>query len=47
MFSLSPDLIIEGAAKGIVTGSFIAFGMMFVSALVLGGKLASFYAHSE
>lgn len=36
MYYLSPYLIIEGAAQGIVTGSFIAFALMLVSALVLG-----------
>jgi polyferredoxin len=36
MYYLSPYLIIEGAGQGIVTGSFIAFGLMFVSALTLG-----------
>lgn len=36
MFYLSPVLIIEGAAQGIVTGSFIVFAMLFVSSLVLG-----------
>lgn len=36
MVYFSPYLIIAGAAKGIVTGSFIAFGLLFASALVLG-----------
>jgi polyferredoxin len=36
MYYLSPYLIIEGAGKGIVTGSLIAFVLMFVSALTLG-----------
>ena len=36
IFYMSPVLIIEGAAKGIVTGSFILFGLQLVSALVVG-----------
>lgn len=32
----SPYLIIDGAAKGIATGSFVAFCLMFLSALLLG-----------
>ena len=33
---MSPYLIIEGASKGIITGSFLAFAAMFVSSLLLG-----------
>ncbi len=36
MFYLSPVLIIEGAFNGIITGSFIAFSLMFVFSLFLG-----------
>lgn len=36
IFYMSPALIIEGAAKGIVTGSFILFGLQLVSGLVVG-----------
>jgi ferredoxin-type protein NapH len=36
IFYMSPVLIIEGAAKGIVTGSFILFGLLLVSGLVVG-----------
>jgi len=36
MFYLSPMLIIEGASQGIITGSFIAFSLMFIFSLVLG-----------
>jgi polyferredoxin len=36
LFYFSPALIIEGAAEGIVAGSFIVFGLMFLSALFLG-----------
>lgn len=32
----SPALIIEGASKGIVVGSFITFGLLFLSSLALG-----------
>lgn len=35
-FYLSPVLIVEAAAQGVVNGSFILFAAMFVSALVLG-----------
>ena len=33
---LSPVMILGGASKGIITGSFIVFGLMFVSSLFLG-----------
>jgi len=33
---LSPYVIIDGAANGVVNGSLILFGLMFLSALVLG-----------
>ena len=36
MYYLSPVLIIQAAAEGIVAGSFILFSLQFVSALVLG-----------
>lgn len=36
MFYLSPALIIIGAARGVVTGSLIAFGAMFAVSLVAG-----------
>ncbi len=36
MFYLSPVLIIEGASQGIITGSFVAFSLMFVFSLFLG-----------
>lgn len=36
IFYLSPVLIIEGVSKGIVVGSFIVFGLMFIFSLFLG-----------
>jgi polyferredoxin len=36
LYYFSPVLIIQGAAEGVVTGSFIVFGLMFLSALFLG-----------
>lgn len=36
LYYFSPALIIQGAAEGIVTGSFIVFGLMFLSALFVG-----------
>ncbi len=36
MYYFSPALIIEGAAAGIVSGSFITFGLLFVSSLFVG-----------
>jgi len=33
---ISPYVIIDGAMQGIITGSFIVFGLMFVSALFVG-----------
>lgn len=33
---LSPYLIIDGASNGVVNGSFIVFGLMFVSAIFVG-----------
>ena len=36
LYYLSPALIIQGASEGIITGSFIAFTLMFLSALFLG-----------
>ena len=35
-YYLSPVLIVQAASQGIVNGSFIVFGMLFVSALLLG-----------
>lgn len=35
-YYLSPYLIIMGASEGIVTGSFIIFGLMFIFSLFLG-----------
>jgi polyferredoxin len=36
LYYFSPALIIQGAAEGIITGSFIVFALMFLSALFLG-----------
>jgi ferredoxin-type protein NapH len=36
LYYLSPALIIEGASKGIITGSFIVFSLLFITSLVLG-----------
>ncbi len=36
LYYFSPALIIQGAAEGVITGSFIVFGLMFVSSLFLG-----------
>jgi len=36
LYYFSPALIIQGAAEGVVNGSFIVFGLMFVSALFVG-----------
>lgn len=36
IFYLSPALIVIGASKGIVVGSFIVFGSMFVGSLIFG-----------
>lgn len=33
---ISPYVIIDGAMQGVITGSFIVFGLMFVSALFVG-----------
>ena len=35
-YYLSPVLIVQAASQGIVNGSFIVFGLLFVSALLLG-----------
>lgn len=35
-YYMSPYLIVDAAAKGIVNGSFIVFALLFVSSLVLG-----------
>ena len=36
IYYLSPALIVLGASKGIVVGSFIVFGTMFISSLIFG-----------
>jgi ferredoxin-type protein NapH len=36
LYHFSPAIILQGAAKGIVTGSMIVVGLMFVSALFVG-----------
>lgn len=36
IYYFSPYLIIEGAAQGIITGSFIVFGAMFLTSLFFG-----------
>jgi len=36
LYYFSPALILQGAAEGIVNGSMIVFGLMFLSALFLG-----------
>lgn len=36
LYYFSPALIIQGASEGIITGSFIVFGLMFLSALFVG-----------
>ncbi len=36
IYYLSPAIIIRSAAKGIINGSFIAFALLFLSALILG-----------
>jgi polyferredoxin len=36
LYYFSPVMIIEGAAQGVIAGSLIAFGLMFLSALFLG-----------
>jgi polyferredoxin len=36
LYYLSPALIIEGASKGIITGSFIVFSLLFIFSLILG-----------
>ena len=35
-YYLSPYLIIAGASEGVITGSFVVFGLMFLSSLFLG-----------
>lgn len=39
IYYLSPALIIQGAAEGIAVGSFVVFGLMFISSLILGRAL--------
>jgi polyferredoxin len=36
LYYFSPALIIQGAVEGIITGSFIVFGLMFLGSLFLG-----------
>jgi ferredoxin-type protein NapH len=36
IYYFSPDLILEGAAQGILAGSAVVFGLQFVSSLLLG-----------
>jgi hypothetical protein len=36
LYYFSPALILQGASGGIVTGSFIVFGLMFLSSLFVG-----------
>lgn len=36
LYYLSPALIIEGASKGIITGSFMVFSLLFISSLFVG-----------
>jgi ferredoxin-type protein NapH len=36
IYYFSPYLIVDGAAQGIINGSFLVFGLMFVSALFVG-----------
>jgi len=35
-YYMSPYLVVDAAAKGIINGSFIMFALLFVSSLVLG-----------
>ena len=42
LYYFSPYLIVMGASKGIVTGSFIIFGLMFLTALFLGRGFCGF-----
>jgi polyferredoxin len=39
IFYFSPYIIVEGAAKGLVAGSFVMFGIQFVLSLVFGRAL--------
>ena len=41
LYYFSPALIIEGAAKGIIVGSFIVFALQFASALYFGRAFCS------
>jgi ferredoxin-type protein NapH len=36
LYYFSPALIIMGAAAGIIVGSFVLFGVLFVSSLLVG-----------
>lgn len=36
IYYFSPYLIVQGAYEGIITGSFIVFGLMFLTSLILG-----------
>ena len=42
LYYFSPYLIVMGASKGIVTGSFIIFGLMFLISLFLGRGFCGF-----
>lgn len=41
LYYFSPILIIQGAAKGIVTGSFLVFGAMFLVSIFYGRLFCS------
>ena len=43
LYYFSPYLIIEGVSKGIITGSFIVFGALFLSALFIGRSFCSWF----
>ena len=36
LYYMSPYIVVDGAANGVVNGSFIAFTLMFLSALFVG-----------
>lgn len=36
LYYFSPALILQGASEGVINGSFIVFGLMFLSALSVG-----------
>src|SRR4030042_4707997 len=43
LYYFSPYLIVEGVSKGIITGSFIVFAALFLSALFLGRSFCSWF----